>query len=205
MMKLPALLLFTFATASLAQSVEQVAPTSADLARELGISLQKFSAKFNQPVYATFEIKIKVEGEDDVTSMTQTTTDPLKEHEFTFSLKDMDVLAASLGVAKTSQAKGAVDVSIKHPLVGFTQRLKNPFWQKKLGYTFLNWATPSAVDKIELEKSIPLVIQGGPYPDEEHQPRDLKADYEASPAFIWVGVKFTKLKPVEEEPSADKK
>lgn len=182
-----------------ADGVEQIPPTPADIARELGISISKFTAKFKEPVYALFEVRILVEGGKDVTFLSQATPEPLKFHSFTLSLKDMDALAAAMGVSKTTEAKGALDVAFKHPSVGFTHRTRNPFWKMKVGQSFLNWTNPQTDKDIALGTFIPLLIQGGPYVDEAHRPKDLVTDYEKSPAYIWFGVKFSKEKPVEEE------
>jgi hypothetical protein len=200
-MKLP--FLFTLASLALslptmgAEKLESVAPSAADLARELGITLTKFSATFAEPVYATFEVRMFSVGATAVNQLTQSTPSAAKVHEFTFSVKDMELLGKYLGVNKASEAKGAWDLSVKHPLMGFTQRIKQPFAKLEVGQQFAMWSRNKPMDGVALDTWHALYIHAGPYTGADVPKTGLVDQYDQAKGYLWFGIKFSKVKPEE--------
>ena len=195
------------AGSSRAGSLEQVPPTPADLARELGLSMTKFTAKFEEPVYLTIELRILGTSDKEITILEQVAPSPSKVHELSLTLKDMDALYEKLGLTKAGEARGALDISIAHPQVGFTRREKNPFGALEAGQSFVTWSQKQSMEELELGRLMPIYIKAGPFTAKHPRPKDLVTGYESAPAYIWLGVKFTKDKPAEdaEAPVPDKK
>ena len=177
-----------------ADSLEKIPATTEDLARELGIELDKFEAKFEAPVYATLTLTWKQPGSPEAKTLQHTSTEPDQYHEILFVRKDFGQLQLKTGGANAKQVRDVVEMNVRFGNTGFFYRDVNPFAQFKAGESLLAWSKQQSREPLPLDQAIPLVIAAGPASAEKPM-KNLLEEYRSAPAYVCLSVSFSKTAP----------
>lgn len=186
--------LFTSAPLLSAGSIEKVPATTEDLARELGLELEKFEAKFDTPVYATLRLTWKQPGSPEAKALEHSSLDPAQEHQILYVKKDFGQMQLKSGGANAKQVKDVIEMNVRFGNTGFFYRDVNPFANPKAGESFQTWTKQQSREPLPLDTAIPLHISAGP--SNPAQPvKNLNEEYRMSPAFIALTVTFSRKAP----------
>ncbi len=181
-----------------AGSVEMIEPNALDIAREMGIHIAKFQAKFAEPVYATYGLTFFPLGAEAGQKFERTSARPQKTHVLTLTLKDYDTLTKSLGFPGKPEFQGTVEFSLfahgDRP-IEFATRQKNPIGPVKPGQVISFFAERQSLEELELDKPIPLYVKAGPYDAKTPPPKSLRDDYPSAPGYFALEVTFSKEPP----------
>lgn len=172
--------------------------TAADLARELGIAMDKFSFNFNEPVYCTVTLQWKQPGQEEVSVLKQSSLTAEKEHTVIFSRRDLGQIQARTGGTAVKAAKGLVDFNVSFGGLEMVYRDYDPMRNLKPGESWRRWTRPR-VTEIPLGAELSLVILAGPWKDGKDAGEDLKHTYKQADGFIRLSVSFTR-EPVQPAP-----
>jgi hypothetical protein len=178
-------------------SVELIAPDALDVARELGMNIAKFKAVYPEPVYATLSLTVFPVGAKEGQKLEQTTSNPLKEHVFSFTMKDTDIMAQALGMTPKPENAKTMQFSIFHPFASYTHQSKLPFGNLVPGQSLLTFVERQSLEPQELDKPIPLLIKAGPFDEKTPAPKSIRENYLNAPGYFLMEVTFSKTKPAE--------
>ena len=196
--RLPSLLAGFFLAAvpagTAADSIEKIAVTPEDLARELGMEIDKFEARFDAPVYATLELKWKQPGNPEAQTMKHTSPEPDQYHDILFVRKDFGQMQLKTGGANAKQVRDVIEMNVRFGSTGFFYRDVNPFAKLTAGQSLQSWSKRQSREALPLDQPIPLVIVAGPQ-DPGKPIKNLFDEYRAAPAFISLTVTFSKTPP----------
>ena len=189
-----ALLLGAALPARAADSIEKIPVSPEELARELGIEMDKFEARFDAPVYATLQLTWKQPGSADAQSMQHTAREPDQYHNILFVRKDFGKMQVQTGGANAKQVRDIMEMNVRFANTGFFYRDINPFAKLQPGQALQSWSKQQSREALPLDQAIPLVIVAGP--EEAGKPlKNLFDDYRGAPAFISLSVTFSKAPP----------
>ena len=188
---LPLFLLTICPALTHAGSVERVPATVEDLARELGVEIEKFTAKFDEPVYATVRLEWKQPEEANAKQLEQCTAAPLKEHTLVFTKRDLGQLQARTGGSGAKAAKGLVDMSVQFDGGSIVYRDWNPLRGMKAGQSARQWAKKQSFEPLPMDHNIGLSVICGPW-EAGGETKDPNADYFKAPGYVRLTVRFTK-------------
>jgi hypothetical protein len=188
------LLLVLGAVSPAADSIEKIAITPEDVARELGMEMDKFEARFDTPVYATLQLTWKKSGNADAQTMQHTSPAPDQYHEILFVRKDFGQMQLKTGGANAKQVKDVIEMNVRFGSTGFFYRDVNPFAKMQPGQSIQSWAKRQSREALPLDQAIPLVIVAGPQ-DPGKPMKSLLGEYRTAPAFIALSVTFSKTPP----------
>ena len=177
-----------------ADSIEKIPATPEDLARELGIELTKFEARFSSPVYATLRLTWKQPGNAEPQMMEHTSPDPDQYHEIMFVRKDFGQMQLKTGGDNAKQVRDVIEMNVRFGSTGFFYRDLNPFAKMKPGESLQAWSKQQSREPLPLDQAIPLVISAGPL-DPGKPMKNLLEEYRTAPGFISLSVTFSKTPP----------
>ncbi len=178
----------------LADSIEKIPATPEDLARELGIELTKFEARFSSPVYATLRLTWKQPGNAEPQMMEHSSPDPDQYHEIMFVRKDFGQMQLKTGGGNAKQVRDVIEMNVRFGSTGFFYRDLNPFAKMKPGESLQAWSKQQSREALPLNQAIPLVISAGPL-DPGKPMKNLLEEYRTAPGFICLSVTFSKSPP----------
>lgn len=189
-----ALLLGAALPSHAADSIEKLPITPEELARELGIEMDKFEARFDAPVYATLNLTWKQPGGADAKSMQHSSKEPDQYHNILFIRKDFGKIQQQTGGSNAKQVRDILEMNVRFSNTGFFYRDINPFAKLQPGQSLQSWSKRQSREPLPLDQVIPLVIAAGP--EEAGKPlKNLFDDYRSAPAFISLSVIFSKTPP----------
>jgi hypothetical protein len=177
-----------------ADSIEKIPATAEDLARELGIELTKFEAKFSSPVYATLRLTWKQPGNAEPQMMEHTSPDPDQYYEIMFVRKDFGQMQLKTGGDNAKQVRDVIEMNVRFGSTGFFYRDLNPFAKMKPGESLQAWSKQQSREPLPLNQEIPLVISAGPLVPGKPM-KNLLEDYRTAPGFISLSATFSKTPP----------
>lgn len=177
-----------------ADSIEKIPVTPEDLARELGMEMDKFEARFDAPVYATLQLTWKQPGTAEAQSMVHTSPDPDQYHDILFIRKDFGQMQLKTGGANAKQVRDVIEMNVRFGSTGFFYRDVNPFAKLTAGQSLQSWSKRQSREALPLNQPIPLVIVAGPQ-DAAKPMKNLFNEYRTAPAFISLSVTFSKSPP----------
>jgi len=177
-----------------ANSIEKIPVTADDLARELGMEMDKFEARFDTPVYATLQLAWKQPGDAKAQSMQQTSPDPDQYHGIVFIRKDFGQMQLKTGGANAKQVRDVIEMNVRFGSTGFFYRDVNPFAKLTSGQSLQSWSKRQSREALPLNQPIPLVIVAGPQ-DPAKPMKNLFDEYRTAPGFISLSVTFSKSPP----------
>ncbi len=177
-----------------AGSLEKIPATTEDLARELGIELDKFEAKFDTPVYATLRLTWKQPGSPEARALEHSSPDPAQEYQIQYVKKDFGQMQLRTGGNNAKQVKDVIEMNVKFGNTGFFYRDMNPFANLKAGETLQTWTKQQSREPLPLDTAIPLHITAGPA-DPAKPTKNLNEEYRTAPAFIALTVTFSRQAP----------
>ena len=102
-----------------ADKIEKIAVTPEELARELGIEMDKFEARFHSPVYATLQLTWKQPGNEAAQSMQHTSANPDQYHDILFVRKDFGQIQQKTGGANAKQVRDVIEMNVRFGSTGF--------------------------------------------------------------------------------------
>ena len=179
---------------SAADSIEKIPVTAEDLARELGMEMDKFEARFDTPVFATLQLTWKQPGNPEAQSMQHTSREPDQFHDIMFVRKDFGQMQLKTGGANAKQVRDVIEMNVRFGNTGFFYRDLNPFAKLSAGQSLQSWSKRQSREALPLDQAIPLVIVAGP--QEPDKPiKNLFTEYRSAPAFISLSVIFSKTPP----------
>jgi hypothetical protein len=181
-----------------AGSIELVHPDALDMAREMGVNIAKFQAKFDEPVYATLGVTIWRAGQKEGSKMERTSSSPMKEHPFSLTIKDHDQIGTALGLMVAPDNAGSMSFSLFHPFAQFTMKDKHPFGPPIVGQSYATFVERQSMEAVELDKPLPLLIKAGPFDAKNPPPKDIRTNYHKAPGYYLLEVTFSKTKPAPE-------
>ena len=191
---LTAVLVTAAPLASAADSIEKIPATPEDLARELGMEMDKFEARFDTPVFATLQKTWKQPGNPEAQSMQHTSTEPDQFHDIMFVRKDFGQMQLKTGGANARQVRDVIEMNVRFGNTGFFYRDVNPFAKLTAGQSLQSWSKRQSREALPLDQAIPLVIVAGP--QEPDKPlKNLFTEYRSAPAFISLSVTFSRTPP----------
>ena len=183
-----------------ADSIEKIPLTADDLARELGMEMDKFEAKFDAPVYATLRLSWKQPGQPEPQSMQHTSAEPDQFHDILFVRKDFGQMQLKTGGANAKQVRDIIEMNVRFGNTGFFYRDLNPFAKLTPGQSLQSWSKRQSREALPLNEAIPLVIVAGP--QEAAKPmKNLFTEYQTAPGFISLSVTFSKTPPPPPTPA----
>ena len=177
-----------------ADSIEKIPATPDDLARQLGIEMDKFEARFATPVFATLRLTWKQPGMPEARMMEHTAPDPDQYHEILFVRKDFGQMQLKTGGDNAKQVRDVIEMNVRFGSTGFFYRDLNPFAGLKPGQSLQAWSKQQSREPLPLDEAIPLVISAGPL-DPGKPLKNLLGEYRSAPAFISLSVTFSKTPP----------
>ena len=177
-----------------ADSIEKIAVTPEDLARELGMEMDKYEARFDAPVYATLQLTWKQPGNPEPQSMQHTSPEPDQYHDILFVRKDFGQMQLKTGGANAKQVRDVIEMNVRFGRTGFFYRDVNPFAKLTAGQSLQSWSKRQSREALPLNQPIPLVIVAGPQ-DPTKPMKNLFGEYLTAPAFIRLAVTFSKTPP----------
>jgi hypothetical protein len=183
-----------------AGSIEKIPATAEDLARELGIELEKFEAKFDTPVYATLRLTWKQPGSPEAKALEHSSPDPAQVYQIQYVKKDFGQMQLRTGGNNAKQVKDVIEMNVKFGNTGFFYRDTNPFANLKAGETFQTWTKQQSREPLPLDTAIPLHITAGPN-DPAKPTKNLNEEYRMAPAFIALTVTFSRQAPAPASPA----
>ncbi len=192
--RLAALLLTAPLALHAADSIEKTSVSPEELARELGIEMDKFQARFDTPVYATLQLTWKQPTAAEPQSLQHTSKEPDQSHEILFIRKDFGKMQLLTGGANAKQVRDVIEMNVRFSNTGFFYRDLNPFAKLQSGQSLQSWTKRQSREPLALDQVIPLMIIAGPE-DPAHPIKNLFDDYTKAPAFISLAVTFSKTPP----------
>ena len=183
-----------------AASIEKIPCTPEDLARELGIEMEKFEAKFAAPVYATLRLTWKQPGNPDAQMLEHSTAEPDQYHEILFVKKDFGQMQLKTGGDNAKKVRDIIEMNVRFGNTGFYYRDVNPFAKAKPGQSLQSWSKRQSREELPLDEAIPLIITAGPISPEKPM-KNLLEEYRTAPAFIVLTVTFSKTAPPPPPPA----
>lgn len=178
----------------LADSIEKIPITPEDIARELGIEMDKFEARFDTPVYATLRLLWKKPGDAEARAMEHTSMEPDQYHEIMFVRKDFGQIQLKTGGGNAKQVRDVIEMNVRFGSTGFFYRDINPFAKLEPGQSLQSWSKQQSREPLPLDERILLVIAAGPM-EPDKPVKNLLEDYRSSPAFISLSVTFSTTPP----------
>jgi hypothetical protein len=190
----PGLLLATGWNSTAADSIEKTAVTPEEVARELGMEMDKFEARFDAPVYATLQLTWKQADSENAQSMQHTSPAPDQYHDILFVRKDFGQMQLKTGGANAKQVRDIIEMNVRFGNTGFFYRDLNPFAKIQAGQSIQSWSKRQSREPLPLDQAIPLVIVAGPQ-DPGKPMKSLFDEYRTAPAYISLHVTFSKTPP----------
>lgn len=192
-------LYFTSASLGSAGSIDKVPATVEDIARELGLELEKFEAKFDSPVYAKLHLTWKQPTAAEPKALEHSSPDAAQEHEILYVKKDFGQMQMRTGGPNAKQVKDVIEMNVRFGKTGFFYRDLNPFAHLKAGESFETWTKQQSREPLPLDEAIPLLIAA--VPSVPAKPgKNLMEEYRSAPAFIALSVTFSRTAPAAASP-----
>lgn len=177
-----------------AGSLERVAPTADDLARELGIELTRFHVKFEKPVYCTARLSWREKGQERAMQLQTSSDGPKNEHSVLFSRKDLGVLQERVGSVTVKAARGLLDLGVSCGDEGFVYRIRNPFARIEEGQSLWTYVKRQSHEELPLNEPVEVFLMTGPWSAEEVS-QESASDHHKAAAFIRLELIFTEGEP----------
>ena len=183
-----------------ADSIEKIPVSPEELARELGIEMDKFEARFDTPVYATLQLNWKQPDSAKAQSMQHTSPDPDQYHDILFIRKDFGQMQLKTGGANAKQVRDVIEMNVRFGSTGFFYRDVNPFAKVSAGQSLQSWSKRQSREALPLNQAIPLVIVAGPQ-DASKLMKNLFEEYQSAPGYISLSVTFSRTPPPATAPA----
>jgi hypothetical protein len=174
-----------------AGSFDRVSPSAEDVARELGMEISKVVFRWETPVFLRLQLQVKAAGIMEVRTYTTSSTEPLREHPITFSIKNLDVLRDLISLPP-APVNEAVELTAWSPATEIRALGPSPFAAAPLGQLIRTQRAMQSREEVPLNFPVPIMIKSGPYTAEQsEQVKDLAEEFILADAFVHLSATFS--------------